>query len=101
MDIRDKTNNAFIYFADSYIGKGDNVAQTGTQIPWGRWMRVRLVEYKSGLSGYVVSLLNALGMDFFNSLEDYMIEHIYESDLYLEQGGRYYLTTPAKIDSNR
>lgn len=101
VDIRDKANNAFIYFADSYIGKGDNVAQTGTQIPWGRWMRVRLVEYKSGLSGYVVSLLNALGMDFFNSLEDYMIEHIYESDLYLEQGGRYYLTTPAKIDSNR
>jgi hypothetical protein len=94
MDIRDKANNAFIYFADSYIGKGDNIAQTGTQIPWGRWMRVRLVEYKSGLSGYVVSFLSALGLDFFDSLSDYMIEHVYECDLYLEPGGKSYYSTP-------
>lgn len=94
VDIRDKGNSAFIYFADAYIGKSDNVAQTGTQIPWGRWMRVRLVEYKSGLSGYVVNFLSALGLDFFDSLEDYMIEHVYTSDLYLTQGGKTFYSTP-------
>ncbi|MDD4033883.1 MAG: hypothetical protein PHR59_08290 [Candidatus Cloacimonetes bacterium] len=94
VDIRDKGNSAFIYFADAYIGKSDNVAQTGTQIPWGRWMRVRLVEYKSGLSGYVVNFLSALGLDFFDSLEDYMIEHVYETDVYLEQGGKKHFSTP-------
>ncbi|MGB4308867.1 MAG: hypothetical protein WBI94_01085, partial [Candidatus Cloacimonadaceae bacterium] len=43
LDIRDRSNSSFIYFADSYIKKEENVAQTGTQIPWNRWMRVRLV----------------------------------------------------------
>lgn len=88
MDIRDKDNNAFIYYADSYIGSGDNVAQTGTQIPWNRWLSVRLVVYKSGLSGWVVSFLNALGLDFFDSLESYMIEEIYENEVFLSSDGK-------------
>jgi len=36
IDIRDKSNSAFIYYSDSYIGSGSNSAQTGTQIPWNR-----------------------------------------------------------------
>ena len=64
VDIRDKSNSAFIYYADSYIGAGANSAQTGTQIPWNRWMRVRLVVYKSGLSGAIVNFIQFLGLDF-------------------------------------
>lgn len=97
MDIRDKNNNAFIYYADSYIGAGDNTAQTGTQIPWNRWLRVRLVLYKSGLSGIVVSLLQSLGLDFFDSLEDYMIEEVYTNDVYLSHDGKQIKTAPHKI----
>ncbi|MDY0152655.1 MAG: hypothetical protein RBS43_10320 [Candidatus Cloacimonas sp.] len=96
MDIRDKNNDAFIYYGDSYLGSGSNSAQTGTQIPWNRWMRVRLVVYKSGLSGYIVSFLDLLGLDFFNSLEDYMIEHVYENDVYLLSTGKAYISTPVK-----
>lgn len=88
IDIRDLDNSAFIYFADSYIGKSANVAQTGTQIPWGRWMRVRLAVYESGLSGLIVSFLESLGLDFFDSLEDYMVEAVYETELYLTSGGK-------------
>lgn len=87
VDIRDKSNSAFIYYADSYIGSGSNSAQTGTQIPWNRWMRVRLVVYKSGLSGAIVSFIELLGLDFFDSLEDYMIEQIYENDVFLNSDG--------------
>lgn len=87
IDIRDKSNSAFIYYADSYIGSGSNSAQTGTQIPWNRWMRVRLVVYKSGLSGAIVSLIELLGLDFFDSLEDYMIEQVYENDVFLSSNG--------------
>lgn len=97
MDIRDKNNNAFIYFADSYISSGDNVAQTGTQIPWNRWLRVRLVLYKSGLSGYIVSFLNLLGMDFFDSLESYMIERVYVNDVYLSSTGKQYRTPVREV----
>ncbi len=89
VDIRDKSNSAFIYYADSYIGAGSNSAQTGTQIPWNRWMRVRLVVYKSGLSGAIVNFIQLLGLDFFDSLEDYMIEQIYENDVFLSSDGIY------------
>jgi hypothetical protein len=98
VDIRDKGNSAFIYFADAYIGKSDMWHKPDPD-PLGRWMRVRLVEYKSGLSGYVVNFLSALGLDFFDSLEDYMIEHVYTSDLYLTQGGKAFYSTPViKVD---
>ncbi|MDD4310011.1 MAG: hypothetical protein PHO32_06485 [Candidatus Cloacimonetes bacterium] len=98
LDIRDKGNSAFIYYGDSYIGKGSNSAQTGTQIPWDRWMRVRLVVYESGLSGYIVSFLEALGLDFFDSLQDYMIDKVYENDVYLSAGGKQIRTAVKCID---
>jgi len=97
MDIRDKNNNAFIYYADSYISAGANTAQTGTQIPWNRWLRVRLVLYKSGLSGWIVSGLDALGLDFFDSLENYMIEKVYENEVYLSSTGKQYRTAPREV----
>jgi uncharacterized membrane protein len=97
LDIRDKTNSSFIYFADSYIKKEANVAQTGTQIPWNRWMRVRLVVYKSGLSGTIVQFIQFLGLDFFSSLEDYMIEHIYINDVYLSGTSGVYKTETRQI----
>jgi len=52
-------------------------------------MRVRIVVYKSGLSGIIVSFIEALGLDFFDSLEDYMIEQIYENDVFLSAKGMY------------
>lgn len=99
LDVRDKNNSAFIYYADSYIGASDNTAQTGTQIPWNRWLRVRLVLYKSGLSGFVVSLLNSLGLDFFDSLESYMIEAVYTNDVYLSPTGKQVRTATREITS--
>ena len=97
LDIRDRSNSSFIYFADSYIKKEENVAQTGTQIPWNRWMRVRLVVYKSGLSGTIVQFINFLGLDFFSSLEDYMIEQVYINDVYLSSTSGVYKTEPIRI----
>lgn len=82
-DIRKRDDNAFIYFADSYISSGGNSFQSGTQLPYNEWLRVRLVVYKSGLAGWVVSFLQGLGLDFFDSLADYMIEEIYEVDVRL------------------
>ncbi len=79
-DIRDRDDSSFIYFADSYIGAGAYAMQTGTQIPMNKWTHIRLVVYKSGLSGYVVSFLDLLGLDFFDSIESYMIEAVYEAD---------------------
>ncbi len=90
IDIRDKDNQNFIYFADSYIAKSNNAAQTGTQIPWNKWMRVRLVVYKSGLSGIIVNLIDSMGLNFFDSIEQYMIERIYETDVLLESSGKRY-----------
>jgi hypothetical protein len=98
MDIRDKNNSAFIYYADSYISAGGNTAQTGTQIPWDRWLKVRLVVYKSGLAGWVVSFLNALGMDFFDSLESYMIEQVYVNEVYLSASGKRFSTAVRQVD---
>ncbi|MDD2228949.1 MAG: hypothetical protein PHY48_06025 [Candidatus Cloacimonetes bacterium] len=98
MDIRDKHNNAFIYYADSYIAASGNTAQTGTQIPWDRWLKVRMVIYKSGLAGWVVSFLNALGMDFFDSLENYMIEQVYENEVYLSPTGKRISTGVRQVD---
>ncbi|MDD4290467.1 MAG: hypothetical protein PHH83_04360 [Patescibacteria group bacterium] len=83
-DIRDKDDNSFIYFADSYISAGGNTIETGTIIPYNKWIHIRLVIYESGLSGYVVSFLELLGLDFFDSLEDYMIDSIYEADFMFE-----------------
>lgn len=97
LDIRDRSNSSFIYFADSYIKKEENVALTGTQIPWNRWMRVRLVVYKSGLSGTIVQFINFLGLDFFSSLEDYMIEQVYINDVYLSSTSGVYKTEPIRI----
>ena len=83
-DIRKRDDSAFIYFADSYISTGGYSLQSGTQLPIDEWLRVRLVIYESGLAGWIVSFLQALGLDFFESLENYMIEEIYEVDLILE-----------------
>jgi len=95
IDIRDRENSSFVYYAYSYIGSGSNSAQTGTQIPWNKWMRVRLAVYKSGLSGIIVNFIQALGLDFFDSLESYMIEQIYENDVYLSGNGTQ-IKTPVK-----
>ncbi len=82
-DIRKRDDYSYIYFADSYISAGGYSLQAGTNLPLDVWLRVRLVIYKSGLSGYVVSFLKLLGLDFFDQVEDYMIEKVYEADVYL------------------
>jgi hypothetical protein len=53
------------------------------------------VVYKSGLSGIIVNIIRALGLDFFDSLEDYWIEQIFENEVYLCKDGSR-LTTPVK-----
>ena len=86
-DIRDIDDPAFIYFADSYISAGGNSLQSGTLLPTNKWVKIRLVIYESGLAGWVVSFLQYLGLDFFDSLEDYMIDQVYEVEVLLEENG--------------
>ena len=86
-DIRDINDPAFIYFADSYISAGGNSLQAGTSLPTNKWVKIRLVIYESGLAGWVVSFLQYLGLDFFDSLEDYMIDEVYEIEVLLEDNG--------------
>ncbi len=49
--------------------------------------KIRLVIYESGLAGWVVSFLQYLGLDFFESLEEYMIDEVYEIEVLLEDNG--------------
>ena len=86
-DIRDVDDSAFIYFADSYISAGGYSLQAGTILPTNDWVKIRLVIYESGLAGWVVSFLQYLGLDFFDSLEDYMIDEVYEIEVLLEENG--------------
>ena len=85
-DIRDLDEPSIIYFADSYVSAGGSTLQSGTLLPLNRWIKVRLVLYKSGLAGWVVSFLQYLGLDFFESLEDYMVDEVFEIEVYLEEG---------------
>ena len=95
-DIRDIDDPAFIYFADSYISAGGYSLQTGTILPTNKWIKIRLVIYESGLAGWVVSFLQYLGLDFFDSLEDYMIDEVYEIEVLLEEiGGERKITKDA------
>lgn len=82
-DIRDLDEPSIIYFGDSYVSAGGSALQSGTMLPLNRWIKVRLVLYKSGLAGWVVSFLQYLGLDFFQSLEDYMVDAVYEIEVFL------------------
>jgi len=83
-DIRDIDEPSIIYFGDSYVSAGGSALQSGTMLPLNRWIKVRLVLYKSGLAGWVVSFLQYLGLDFFESLESYMVDAVYEIEVFLE-----------------
>ncbi len=85
-DIRDLDEPSIIYFGDSYVAAGGSALQSGTLLPLNRWIKVRLVLYKSGLAGWVVSFLQYLGLDFFEQLEDYMVDAVYEIEVFLEEG---------------
>ncbi|MDO9578816.1 MAG: hypothetical protein Q7J16_13115, partial [Candidatus Cloacimonadales bacterium] len=85
-DIRDLDNSSIIYFADSYIAAGGSSLQSGTLLPIDQWVKIRLVIYESGLAGWIVSFLQYLGLDFFDSVEDYMIDEVFEIEVLLEGG---------------
>lgn len=87
IDIRDSNNSSFIYYSNSFISKGGNAAQTGTQIPVNRWMRVRLVVYKAGLSNIIINIIKGLGLDFFDGIQQFMIEKIYVVNLKVGSDG--------------
>lgn len=82
-DIRNLENNSVIYFADSYIAAGGSSLQSGTLLPIDQWVKIRLVIYESGLAGWVVSFLQYLGLDFFDSVEVYMIDEVFEIEVML------------------
>ncbi|MDP8320848.1 MAG: hypothetical protein RAO94_00710 [Candidatus Stygibacter australis] len=83
-DIRDLANTSIIYFGDSYISPGGNSLQSGTLLPIDQWVKIRLVIYESGLAGWIVTFLQYLGLDFFDSVEDYMIDEVFEIEVMLE-----------------
>ena len=86
-DVRDLDNSSIIYFADSYIAAGGNSLQSGTLLPINQWVKIRLVIYESGLAGWIVSFLQYLGLDFFDSVEYYMIDEVFEIEVLLEDTG--------------
>ena len=86
-DVRDLDNSSIIYFADSYIAACGNSLQSGTLLPINQWVKIRLVIYESGLAGWIVSFLQYLGLDFFDSVEYYMIDEVFEIEVLLEDTG--------------
>lgn len=86
-DVAKKDDPSLIYFADSYIGAGDYEAQTGTLIPEGQWIHLRVVVYKNTLPGWVISFLEFLQDTFFSDLDPSWIEEVYEADVLLVPGG--------------
>lgn len=80
-DIRLASNSSFIYFADSYISAGGSSIQTGTQSPYNKWVKIHLVVYRSGLSGWAVIFLKNLGLDFFKSIQKYATDKAYEIEV--------------------
>ncbi|MDP8267882.1 MAG: hypothetical protein P9L97_04060, partial [Candidatus Tenebribacter davisii] len=61
--------------------------QSGTLLPIDQWVKIRLVIYESGLAGWIVTFLQYLGLDFFDSVEDYMIDEVFEIEVLLEDNG--------------
>ena len=71
------------YFAKSHIEEDEDYTQTGSELPFDTWIRIKMIVYEDGLANWVIDLLNGLGLNFFNAVEDWMVEETYEADFKL------------------
>ncbi|MCU0680302.1 MAG: hypothetical protein MUF50_03315 [Planctomycetes bacterium] len=69
--INDPQESTFVYFYDSYIGPKKTSVKTGAKIPLEKPIYVLMIQYNSKMSYALVQTIEALGLDYFNSLEKY------------------------------
>ena len=78
---------SFVYFFDSYIGGGKISAQAGTISPINQWTTITVIVYSEGINAAVIIILDGLGLDFIEWIEDWMVEAVYEVDVLLSDEG--------------
>jgi hypothetical protein len=71
--IRNYSSPSSIYFSDSYIPKGNTETQSSSSngIPTGQKLELKLVLYKSTVSSAIYRLIEALGLDFWDGINEY------------------------------
>lgn len=71
--IRNSSSQSTIYFSDSYIGKGSTETQTSSAngMPVGQNLELKLVVYKSTVSAAIFISIEALGLDFWDGINEY------------------------------
>ncbi|HZJ73387.1 MAG TPA: hypothetical protein VFC87_01165 [Perlabentimonas sp.] len=71
--IREKNSPSTIYFSDSYIYKGSTETQSSSVAGMlvGHDLELKLVVYKSTVSSAVYRLIEMLGIDFWDGINDY------------------------------
>ncbi len=75
--IRSHQSPSTVYFSDAFIYKGSSQTQSSAAngIPEGERLELKLVVYQSTVSSAVYRLIEALGLDFWDGINNYK-EHI-------------------------
>ncbi len=75
--IRNHNSPSTVYFSDAFIYKGASQTQSSAAngIPTGEKLELKLVIYKSTVSSAIYRLIEALGLDFWDGINNYK-EHI-------------------------
>lgn len=71
--IRNYESPSTVYFSDSYIYRGRTTTQSSATagIPVGEKMELKLVVYKSNVSSAIFRSIEMLGLDFWDSINNY------------------------------
>lgn len=85
--IRDLNDISFVYFSDSYISAKGRSEKYGTNLPLNEVLYIKLIAYNSTLSYGLVLTIEALGLDFWQSISDYRdnLSQEYEGELILKE----------------
>lgn len=75
--IRNYESPSTIYFSDAFIYKGTSQTQSSAAnvIPFGEKLELKLVVYNTTVSSAIYRLIEALGLDFLDGINNYK-EHI-------------------------
>ncbi len=75
--IRNHNSPSTVYFSDAFIYKGTSQTQSSAAngIPIGEKLELKLVLYNSTVSSAIYRLIEALGLDFWDGINNYK-EHI-------------------------
>lgn len=75
--IRNHDSPSTVYFSDAFIYKGSSQTQSSAAngIPTGQRLELKLVVYKTTVSSAIYRLIEALGLDFWDGINNYK-EHI-------------------------